>query len=173
MCFYCFYCTFYLFNIVSHGGHAFECMIGVVPCVCLSGCVPCLCLPRQEHPQLVGAPLCTASHSVPGEHLWIYLRTAALPPACVVWEKQTRILVHFQNQEFFEYLVEIWIQFNTVPYLSIDLPLMVSHVSLSSASRFSRCCLSWPVRALSWRLRPFFDVASYMGLFDLSSFWNS
>lgn len=60
-----------------------------------------------------------------------------------------------------------------VSYLSMDLPLTVSHVSLSSASRFSRCCLSWLVWALSWRLRPFFDVASYMGLFDLRSFWNS
>lgn len=58
-------------------------------------------------------------------------------------------------------------------YLSMDLPLTVSQVSLSSANRFSRCCLSWLVWALSWRLRPFFDVASYMGLFDLRSFWNS
>lgn len=57
-------------------------------------------------------------------------------------------------------------------YLSMDLPLIVSHVSLSSANKFTRCCWSWLVWALSWRLRPLFSEAAYMGLFDLSSFWN-
>lgn len=150
-------------------------VLGAVPYVCLSGCAPCPCLHPQEHPQRVEALLYTASHSGPEEHQWICLRTAVLLPACAVCKGQTMVLSKFPwpDQILKKKSISRHLSPLIVSYLSIDLPLMVSHVSLSSPSRFSRCCLSWLVWALSWRLRPFFDVASYMGLFDLSSFWNS
>lgn len=92
-----------------------------IPCVCRSDYSLYLCLLQLEHLQPAEVLLCTTSHSVLGEHQWICLRTAVLPPTYAAWGKKNTPNIHLINTVLSK--TDIWFKKGNIIFGKWSLPL--------------------------------------------------